>query len=240
MESEIAQRLITLNHQFYQKFSEEFSDTRMRLQPGVQKILDGLPPNADLLDLGCGNGELARTLARNAHRGLYVGTDFSANLLEAARRDFPAGFPAAFHVLDLTAPDWKDQLPPHQFDFVFAFAALHHIPGRELQESILQKIRLRLKPDGKFIHSNWQFLNSERLKKRIQPWDEIGLTPIDVDEGDYLLDWRRGGYGLRFVHHFSPAELRSLAQKKGFSVEESFYSDGKEGDLGLYQVWGVS
>ncbi len=237
METKIAQQLIALNHQFYQTFSEEFSNTRMRLQPGVQKILETLPPKASLLDLGCGNGELARVLARNSYQGSYVGTDFSPNLLETARRSLPEGFPANFYPLDLTDPDWQEQLPPLQFDFIFAFATLHHIPSRELHVSILEKIRFRLKPGGKFIHSNWQFLNSERLKKRIQPWEKINLSPSDVDEGDYLLDWRRGGYGLRYVHHFSPAELRSLAGEIGFSVEESFLSDGKEGDLGLYQVW---
>ncbi len=158
MKPKTAQRLITLNHQFYQTFSEEFSNTRMRLQPGVQKILETLHPNARLLDLGCGNGELSRVLARNAYRGSYVGTDFSAKLLETARRGLPEGFPANFYPLDLTAPNWQEQLPPLQFDFIFAFATLHHIPSRKLRVSILEKIRLRLKPGGKFIHSNWQFL----------------------------------------------------------------------------------
>jgi len=29
----------------------------------------------------------------------------------------------------------------------------------------------------------------------------------------------------------------SLQKKAGFKVIESFYSDGKEGDLALYQIW---
>ncbi|MBS1248490.1 MAG: 2-methyl-6-phytyl-1,4-hydroquinone methyltransferase [Chloroflexi bacterium] len=240
MKPKIAKLLITLNHQFYQKFSQEFSDTRLRLQPGVQKILKTLPSNTRLLDLGCGNGELARVLARDVYRGSYVGTDFSPNLLETARQDLPEDFSAQFYPLDLTTPDWQEHLPPLQFDFIFCFATLHHIPSREIRIKILENVRFRLKSGGKFIHSNWQFLNSERLKKRVQPWEKVDLSPHDVDEGDYLLDWRRGGYGLRYVHHFSPTELRSLAQETGFSVEESFFSDGKEGNLGLYQVWGGS
>ncbi len=237
MKPKIAQKIISLNHQFYQTFSGEFSDTRMRIQAGVQKIVETLPPHANILDLGCGNGELARVLSRSEHHGSYIGTDFSANLLETASRGLPNDFPAAFYSLDLTTPNWDKQLPALQFDFIFAFAAMHHIPSRKLQKSILQKIRLLLKPNGKFIHSNWQFLNSPRLKKRIQPWEEIGLSAADVDEGDYLLDWRRGGHGFRYVHHFSEEELRALAAETGFLVEESFYSDGKEGNLGLYQVW---
>jgi hypothetical protein len=31
----------------------------------------------------------------------------------------------------------------------------------------------------------------------------VGLSANDVDPGDYLLDWRSGGEGLRYIHHFS-------------------------------------
>ena len=85
--------------------------------------------------------------------------------------------------------------------------------------------------------SNWQFLSSEKLKSRIQDWEKAGLSPVQVDEDDYLLDWRAGGPGLRYVHHFSEAELRALAAASGFQVTETFYSDGRNHRLGLYQVW---
>jgi hypothetical protein len=42
---------------------------------------------------------------------------------------------------------------------------------------------------------------------------------------------------LRYAHHFSAEELGQLAAKTGFSVEESFLSDGENGRLGLYQTW---
>jgi hypothetical protein len=65
----------------------------------------------------------------------------------------------------------------------------------------------------------------------------IGITPEQVDSGDYLLDWRQGGYGLRYVHHFDQAELGELAQRTGFRILETFNSDGNGGRLSLYQVW---
>lgn len=237
MDTTVAQQLIDLNHQFYQKFSEDFSETRQRLQPGVMKILEGLTPNIRILDLGCGNGALAQELARRDFRCSYVGADFSADLLETAQDHVPDSFPASFYQLDLTADTWHDQLPRLQFDTIFAFATLHHIPSHPLRVDVLNKLRLRIKAGGRFYLSNWQFLNSPRLKKRIQPWGEIGLSEEDVDEGDYLMDWRRGGYGLRYVHHFSPEELRALADETGFEVRDDFYSDGKGGNLGYYQIW---
>ena len=80
-------------------------------------------------------------------------------------------------------------------------------------------------------------MNSEKLKSRIQPWQAIGLTDRDVDPGDYLIDWRSGGRGLRYVHHFDEQELEALAAACGFRVRQTFRSDGTNGLLGLYQVW---
>jgi hypothetical protein len=59
-----------------------------------------------------------------------------------------------------------------------------------------------------------------------------------LDEGDVLLDWRAGEViGLRYVHTFSEDGLTQLAESVGFEVLETFYSDGRTGDLALYQVW---
>ncbi|NUM45918.1 MAG: class I SAM-dependent methyltransferase, partial [Anaerolineales bacterium] len=92
-------------------------------------------------------------------------------------------------------------------------------------------------PPPLFILSNWQFLNSPRWVARIQPWERVGLTSEDVAPNDYILDWRRGGEGLRYVHHFSVPELSALAGTTDFEVLETFESDGAEGNLGLYQIW---
>jgi hypothetical protein len=84
----------------------------------------------------------------------------------------------------------------------------------------------------------WQWQNSPRLRKRVQPWSKAGLDPEKLDEGDVLLDWRAGDtIGLRYVHTFSETSLSHLAAAAGFEVIESFYSDGRTGDLALYQVW---
>jgi SAM-dependent methyltransferase len=252
--AEIVERLLSLNRLFYQTFALQFSATRQRLQPGVQRLLAGLPPGGRLLDLGCGNGELARHLRRRLYRGTYVGLDNSPGLLEEAQRQEPSPaaqngaeqssppFRAAFLQADLAGPGWERVLASlplarPEFDAVFAFAVLHHLPGDELRLRTLVKVRDLLVPGGRFIHSNWQFLDSARLRARIEPWERVGLSPAQVDPGDYLLDWRAGGLGLRYVHHFGEAELAALAGESGFRVEETFYSDGEGGRLGLYQVW---
>ncbi|HSB67692.1 MAG TPA: class I SAM-dependent methyltransferase [Anaerolineales bacterium] len=228
-------RLLELNRQFYQTFALPFSATRQRLQPGVLKILEQINPEDDLLDLGCGNGELAHELARCGHAGSYTGLDFSPPLLGEASLGQPSNF--RFILADLSGAHWDADLTANQFDAILAFAVLHHLPGIELRSSLLRKVRSLLKPGGRFIHSEWQFLNSPRLAARVQPWKAIELADEEVDPGDYLLDWRQGGTGLRYVHLFSEQELVELAAQVGFQVAESFLSDGETHNLGMYQVW---
>ena len=237
MESIIAQQLLDLDRRFYTEYGHDFSATRERLQTGVLRVIESLRGDESILDLGCGNGELARTLSRRGHHGSYLGLDFSLPLLdEAEREDF--AFPVQFMQADLVSDDWEHVIARNDmFDIVFSFAVLHHIPSSELRLQIIQKIHEHLKPDGKFIHSNWQFLNSQRLKARIQPWESIGLKQTDVDANDYLLDWKRGGKGLRYVHYFDESELANLAKASGFEIIETFYSDGENKKLSIYQAW---
>jgi len=236
MDKITASKLIELNLQFYQTFGKDFSATRGRLQPGVRRILDGLDGTERILDLGCGNGELARELARRGHRGSYLGLDFSLPLLQAAASRLES-FSAKFTQVDITSADWDSDLSGYSFDIIYFFAVLHHIPSESIRLRLSKKIHRLLTPGGRFILSNWQFLNSDKLKARIQGWEMAGLSPAQVDEDDYLLDWRSGGTGLRYAHHFSEAELGTLALMTQFRVCETFYSDGHNHKLGLYQIW---
>ncbi len=238
MNADAAARLIEMNRDFYERFGDSFSATRHRSQPGVRRFLNTLKGDESILDLGCGNGQLSRELAKRGHRGEYLGVDFSPPLLREAEAQ-PKEFPATFRALDLSRLAEHDQelFVVGNWSVVTMFAVLHHIPSAGLRFEILRTVRRLLKEDGIFILSNWQFLNSAKLKARIQPWEAASLSASDVDRGDYLLDWRSGGKGLRYVHHFDEAELAQLAETTGFRVMETFHSDGEAGNLGLYQVW---
>ena len=234
----MAARLIAINHEFYTHFGDSFSATRHRIQPGVRRVLGFFQGDESLLDLGCGNGELARQLARRGHRGPYLGVDFSLPLLRDAGSQ-SQHFSAKFLQADLTRlAEFRERLSmPAGWSVITAFAVLHHIPSRDMRLELLRTVRQLLKSDGRFILSNWQFLNSEKLKARVQPWEVAALSSSDVDEGDYLLDWRGGGKGLRYVHYFDEASLDELANDSGFRVINTFRSDGEGGNLGLYQIW---
>ncbi len=237
MRETVAAQLLRLNSEFYQTLAIPFAQTRSRLQPGVLRALRELDPEASVLDVGCGSGALAGELSRRGHRGRYLGLDSSASLLSEARR-VAAPDTFRFEVADLSEPQWRAGIQG-PFAVVYAFAFFHHIPGEERRLRLARDLRALLEEGGTLTLSTWNFLASDRLRSRLQPWKSVGLSEEDVDPGDYLLDWRHGGVGLRYVHLFSDAELRRLAAEAGFRAVEAWHSDGEGGRLGIYQRWAV-
>ncbi|HEX2981149.1 MAG TPA: class I SAM-dependent methyltransferase [Anaerolineaceae bacterium] len=156
MNAELVSRLIDLNHLFYQTFAGPFAATRQRIQPGVQSImnrmLNGVNPPAAILDLGCGNGELARRLMRRGYRGFFHGLDFSEGLLDEARRSLEgtAVERARFDLANLAEPGWDSVLGPLSFDAAVSFAVLHHLPGDDLRRSFVQSVARHVSPGGVF------------------------------------------------------------------------------------------
>lgn len=243
MDPATVNRLVSLNHIFYQSFARDFSETRRRLQPGVRRIVKQLPKSLRALDLGCGNGELVCALIQNDHCGDYVGLDFSTELLAIAKHfsdqclERMNNIQVILKQADLTDSSWSEAVPRIAFQQAFAFAVLHHLPGSPIRLQVLKEVRCLLKEGSALYLSNWQFLNSARTRARIVPWETVGLHEEQVDPGDYLLDWRRGGRGLRYAHQFTHSELKGLAEGSDFKIVDIFYSDGNTGNLGLYQTW---
>lgn len=246
MRAEIASELLEINRRFYSEFGDAFAATRHRIQPGVSKVLNTISSElpSDWLDLGCGSGELGKIWARQGRSGSYTGLDFSGPLLREAEKT-TAGLSDEVLTLrylpaDLMDPNWPETLEGKKFDGVLAFASLHHIPGRENHLRIFRQVRNLLKGEGRFIFSVWQFQNSPKLMQRVQPWERAFLKPEQLENGDTLLDWRhalpenREKTGLRYVHLFTENELLKLAEECGFTCVNRFYSDGTEGNLGLY------
>lgn len=246
MRAETAAELLEINRRFYSEFGEAFAATRHRIQPGVSRILETIPVEtaSDWLDLGCGSGELGKIWAGQDRSGSYTGLDFSGPLLLEAEKT-TSGLSNGRLTLcylsgDLMDPDWPENLQGKKFDGVLAFASLHHIPGRENHMRIFRQVRDLLKSEGRFIFSVWQFQNSPKLMQRVQPWERVGLQTEQMEEGDTLLDWRHAlpenkeKTGLRYVHLFTEDELLKLAEECGFTCVKRFYSDGAEGNLGLY------
>ena len=224
-----ARSLLRVNRTFYNTFAADFSASRSHLQPGIMRVMAELQPYSHLLDVGCGNGRLLAASQEHAPDSHYVGVDFSHQLLHHT----PTSPRCDFIWADLAYPGWATGLQG-SFDAAVCFSVLHHIPGRRRRLRLLREINSAMQPGARCALSVWQFLHLPRLRRKIVPWEQIGLTQKGVDSGDYLMDWNRGGHGLRYVHQFESADLNALCARAGFKVEKIFRSDGEGGALGLY------
>ncbi len=231
MQYKVIKQLSDLNHNFYDRFAESFADSRGGNEPGMERALAGITPGSRVLELGCAQGRFVRRLPPGCD---YVGLDFSAPLIARAAAE-PLPGPARFIVADLMAEDWPAQLDP-PYDVILARAVLHHIPGYGHRLRVLRQAAALLAPTGQIIMANWQFLNVERFRVRLQPWESLGLSEADVEPGDCLLDWRREGWGLRYVHHLGAEETELLVLDAGLKIVDSYTADGREGNLTLYTV----
>jgi hypothetical protein len=83
------------------------------------------------------------------------------------------------------------------------------------------------------VLSNWQYNRSARLRRKIAPWSAIGLTEADVEPGDALLSWERGGHGYRYCHLLASSEIEAFAVASGFQVSAQFPGDA---GLNLFSV----
>jgi SAM-dependent methyltransferase len=239
MRSHVARRLMRLNAEFYQRFAAQFAESRRIVQPGIQRALRAVADCRSILDVGCGDGRVAEAVRDMGWPGEYVGLDGSVTLLERARARELGPLPTRFIQADLTTTGWPQRLPRQQFDGALAFAVLHHIPGARRRARLMSQIAGLLAPGGRAVISTWQFLGSDRLRRKIVPWSRLGLETGEVDPGDYLLDWKRGGEGLRYVCALDEPTLRRLADASGLQVEEAYRADGRTGEQSLYLVLGA-
>lgn len=238
MDKETVKTLLALNSEFYRGFAGPFAHSRPVSDPALTSILPYIPQYARVLDVGCGNGRLLPLLDRERPGSVYVGVDMVPELIDRGRAwaGRVGQIEAAFYMADVTRSGWAEVLPAVPFDCAIALAMLHHIPGFDLRARVLRDIAGVVRPEGRLILSTWQFLANERMRRKIVPWTEIGLAEGRLDPGDYLLDWKRGGRGLRYCHLVDRDELERLAAASGFRLRETFRAGGREGDLSLFAV----
>ena len=107
---------------------------------------------------------------------------------------------------------------------------------KKRRQAILDELTAHLKPNGMLMLSTWQFATNERQKRKIIDWNNIGLTDSDVEAGDYLLTWNRGGIGYRYCCMIDEAQTADLAAAAGLKIVKQYHEDGKERDLSLYTL----
>lgn len=241
MKQETLDFLRNLNREFYDAYAQSFSSTRYMVQPGIRRLLPQLLNSENLLDLGCGNGNLAQALLEAGFAGNYLGVDNSLSLLQNAKKAIPEDKTDRFSFRQVDLSTQLENLSDLSgFDAIACFAVIHHFPADPYLARFFEFTRQSLAMGGKFYLSTWQVKNNRRLGTRIQPWSLLEVDPQELSEDDLLLDWRADPSQpphYRYVHHYDSETIKKTGLAIGLNLEEEFYSDGKEGDLALYHVW---
>jgi tRNA (cmo5U34)-methyltransferase len=142
-----------------------------------------------LLDLGCGDGILGRTVMIEYPQSTGVFLDFSEHMIEAARQKTGSDR-AVFVLQDLAAKAWTQPVSSHApFDLVLSGFAIHHLLDERKRE-LYHEIFDLLKPGG-------LFLNLEHVAPGCH-WADKAFDDLFVD-ALWSYDQRSGGTKTREV-----------------------------------------
>ncbi len=209
----------------------------------LQKMFDAVPPRYDLinhimtlgmdtgwrrrtartcleenpgrvLDLGCGTGDLAITIARYAGKETEVtGLDFSEFMLDKARaKAAAAGVGITFVEGDATSIPFPDGY----FDCVgIAFAFRNLTYRNPLREPHFAEVLRVLKPGGRYVAVESSQPRQAFVRAVMRGYLYGFVRPLG-----WLVSGNRGAYTYltsSVAHYFMPDEVRDLFLQAGFS-----------------------
>jgi SAM-dependent methyltransferase len=227
MDQATEQNLLNLVKNNYQEIALDFNETRKKpLWPELIKLTGEVKDGDSVLDVGCGNGRLLSAFQGKNIK--YIGVDGSEELIKTYCH--PRGGEDSVPIF-LTGDMLElNKIPENNFNYIFSIAALHHIPGKDLQIKALKEMKQKLAPNGKIILSVWDLWQNTKYLKLIIKYVILKLIGRNqMDFGDILFDWKnnRGeNVSQRYYHAFTKNELKNIIKKAGLGVER-IYGDGR-------------
>lgn len=166
------------------------------------------PPGRHTLDLGCGEGRVARDLTVLGHT--VVGVDAAPAMVEAARGAEP-GFDV--QLADAAALPFEEGA----FDLVVAFMSLQDID--DMEGAMRESARV-LEPGGRMCMAIVHPLNSAGRFQGDEADSPFTIDGSYLDRSAYADEVRRGGVDITFVSEHRPLEAYTEAlTDAGFLIE---------------------
>ena len=181
----------------WQKLADEGHDI-----DGEARLIDAIAPRgARILDAGCGTGRVGGYLARSGHT--VVGTDLDADLIDAAKADFPESeLPVTWLVqnlaeLDIRTPGGERQ----KFDVMVSAGNVMGFLASAERRPTLERLYDHLADDGRLVIGygagpgrNWEFSDfiaeaqevGLTLQQRFVSWD-LQPGPAGVNASPFLV-----------------------------------------------------
>jgi len=163
-------------------------------------LLELLSPadGEQILDVGCGTGDLANKIYQ--HGANVIGVDKSENMVQQANNKYPE---ITFMSKDVLELEYKNY-----FDAVFSNATLHWV---KQPKEALQHIYNSLKPCGRFVaefggKDNVQTITNEiihQVKKAGIPYTSDQFPWYFPSIGEYTALMEETGFNVTFAQHFN-------------------------------------
>ncbi|MBI3976083.1 MAG: methyltransferase domain-containing protein [Armatimonadetes bacterium] len=205
-----------------------------------QLLLSHLPPEARILDLCCGTGQLAGVLHAQGFR--VTGLDGSEAMLALARANAPG--------VEFVAADARRFLLPAAYHGVLStFDSLNHIMSLDELTAVFRNVHAALLDGGRFLfdlnmeggyRARWRgsvaFVEEDNVcavRARFDPDERVGRNEITMFrlEGGV---WRRSDVTL-VQRCYTEAEVRGVLGEAGFgeiSTREAERDLGMTGNVG--------
>ena len=150
----------------------------------------------NVLDIGCGDGELLRNLKKKNKCNCY-GIDFSQNLIKIARRKSKN---INFYCIDMNKI--KDEFKVKiKFDYIITKRSIQNLTSWKDQKKFIDQLKFFSGPKTKILlmessNNGLQKINEMRnklkLKKIIKPWHNLYLEDSKIKKTNF--------YGLKLVN----------------------------------------
>ena len=212
-----------------------------------EDVVDLLDPNAGerILDLGCGTGHLTQQIAEAG--ATAVGLDQSAEMVAAAREQYPD--------CEFVHADAREFTVDESFDAVFSNAALHWIAE---QDAVLASVVDALRPGGRLVvelggHGNidaivsathaeltargyetpmpWYFPTVGEYASRLEThgfevqYARLFDRPTELDGEDGLATWLEG-FGDSLLADLSAADQQAVIEGVEDRLREGYFAGG--------------
>jgi 2-polyprenyl-3-methyl-5-hydroxy-6-metoxy-1,4-benzoquinol methylase len=178
--------------------------------------------NMNVLDFGCGSGNMAEVMYRNRYKGnLYLGLDIRKQTIEKNQENFKDVSWVQFAQADLTSPDLD--IPKHDWNLITCFEVAEHV-GKQRVPQLLENIAKQMGPETLLMISTPVFDS------------QVGAADNHTyDSGD--------GCGVA-IHEMTKEEFQTMLEAR-FTVQERFgvfasvkdYKDHLEEYPGLTKVY---
>ena len=190
----------------YESIATHFDNTRLYKWTWVSEFLNSLKPNANVYDIGCGNG---RNMTNNNCINLnFTGIDNCENFVKLCKSK---------NLNVINANMISIPLKSNSADAIICIAVFHHLENKENRVKSLLEMKRLIKTGGKIMLSVWSISQPQKTRRSFNNYGN-----------NIVLYNKFGTIYERFYYIFKIDEMHQLFTLCGLTIADYKYVCGNE------------